>query len=63
MPKVLQVTPLIETSRAYGHGVLLGINGYLCAHGLLYIYVHILEIGTPPPKWLKKVRVRPGDRT
>ena len=53
MPKVPQVALLIETSRAYGRGVLLGINGYLRAHGPWSIYVHTNDLGTPPPKWLK----------
>ena len=34
-----QVALLIETSRAYGRGLLHGINGYLRAHGPWSIYV------------------------
>jgi LacI family transcriptional regulator len=53
MPKVPQVALLIETSRAYGRGLLLGINGYLRAHGPWSIYVNTNDLGTPPPQWLR----------
>jgi LacI family transcriptional regulator len=54
MPKVLHVALLIETSRAYGRGLLQGINGYLRAHGPWSIYVQADGLGMPPPKWLRE---------
>jgi len=54
MPKVLHVALLIETSRAYGRGLLQGINGYLRAHGPWSIYVQADGLGMPPPQWMRK---------
>src|SRR5262249_55990115 len=53
MAKVPHVALLIETSRAYGRGLLQGINGYLRAHRPWSIYVHTSDLGTPPPRWLR----------
>jgi LacI family transcriptional regulator len=53
MAKVPHVALLIETSRAYGRGLLQGINGYLRAHGPWSIYFQPHGLGTPPPRWLK----------
>jgi LacI family transcriptional regulator len=49
-----EVALLIETSRAYGRGLLHGINGYLRDHGPWFIYVHTNDLGMPPPRWLKR---------
>ena len=46
MPKAPHVALLIETSRAYGRGLLQGINGYLRAHGPWSIYFQPYGLGT-----------------
>jgi LacI family transcriptional regulator len=53
MAKIPHVALLIETSRAYGRGLLHGINGYLRAHGRWSLYVQTNDLGTPPPQWLR----------
>ncbi len=53
MPRVPQVALLIETSRAYGRGLLNGINGYLRAHVPWSIHVQTDDLGAPPPPWLR----------
>src|SRR5262245_8571744 len=52
-PKDPHVALLIETSRAYGRGILGGVIRYLHEHGpwSLYFQPHGLE--APPPSWLK----------
>ena len=47
-----KVALLIETSRAYCRGLLLGINGYLRTRPWS-IYLHTNDLGAPPPKWLR----------
>ncbi len=53
MARILHVALLIETSRAYGRGLLQGINGYLRNHGPWSIYFQPDGLGTPAPRWLK----------
>jgi LacI family transcriptional regulator len=56
MAKIPHVALLIETSRAYGRGLLQGITGYLRAHGPWSIYFQPDGLGVPPPHWLKNWR-------
>ena len=53
MPEIPHVALLIETSRAYGRGLLQGINGYLRDHGSWSIYFQPHGLETPPPRWLR----------
>jgi LacI family transcriptional regulator len=53
MPKIPHVALLIETSRAYGRGLLQGINGYLRDHGPWSIYFQPHGLEMPPPRWLR----------
>ena len=67
MPKIPHVVLLIETSRAYGRGLLQGINGYLRAHGPWSIYLQPHGLAVPPPRWLRNwngdgILARIGDR-
>jgi LacI family transcriptional regulator len=48
------VALLIETSRAYGRGLLQGINGYICDHCSWSIYFQPHGLETPPPRWLRR---------
>jgi LacI family transcriptional regulator len=50
--KVPHVALIIETSTAYGRGVLGGIAKYVAAHGPWSIYVDQRGLNDPPPRWL-----------
>src|SRR6266545_727872 len=53
MRKVPHVAVLIETSRAYGRGLLEGVAEYVRAHGPWSIYFRPHGLGEPPPPWLR----------
>ena len=54
MPKTRHVALLIETSRAYGRGLLHGISVYLQDHYAWTIYFQPGGLDTPPPRWLRR---------
>jgi LacI family transcriptional regulator len=49
-----KVVLLIESSRAYGRGLLRGIGAYVRAHQSWSIYVQPHGLDEPPPKWIRK---------
>ena len=53
MEKVRNVAVLIETSRAYGRGLLRGVAQYNREHGRWAIYFVPQGLDEPPPAWLK----------
>ena len=53
MRKIPHVALLIETSRAYGRSLLLGVVRYIREHRPWSIYIQPHDLGTPPPIWLK----------
>ena len=53
MPQVRHVAVLIETSRAYGRGLLRGVAQYNREHGRWAIYFVPQGLDEPPPGWLK----------
>jgi LacI family transcriptional regulator len=53
MGKVFHVALLIETSRAYGRGLLEGVIRYLGEHGPWSLYFQPHGLGAPPPRWLR----------
>ena len=53
MPEIPHVALLIETSRAYGRGLLQGINGYLRDHRPWSIYFQPHGLEMPTPRWLR----------
>ena len=53
MPKAPHVALLIETSRAYGRGLLQGVTQYLREHGPWSVYFQPHGLGAPPPTWLR----------
>ncbi len=62
-----RVAVLIETSRAYGRGLLRGVARYNREHGHWSVYIQPHGLDDPPPPWLKRWRgdgilVRIGDR-
>ena len=48
-----KVALLVESSRAYGRGVLAGIAAYARAHRNWSIYFHERNLGEAVPKWLQ----------
>jgi len=50
---VRRVAVLIETSRAYGRGLLEGVARYIRERGPWSIYFKPQGLGEPPPPWLK----------
>ena len=56
MGTVPRVAVLIETSRAYGRGLLQGIARYLRDHGPWSLYFKPQGLGEPPPTWLRSWR-------
>jgi LacI family transcriptional regulator len=48
-----KVALLVESSRAYGRGVLTGIAAYARAHRNWSIYFHERNLGEPVPKWIE----------
>jgi LacI family transcriptional regulator len=67
MRSIPHVALLIETSGAYGRGLLFGVMRYLREHGPWSVYLHPHDLGAPPPPWLRKWRgdgvlVRNDDR-
>lgn len=56
MPHTAHVALLIETSRAYGRGLLRGISRYQRDHGPWSIYFQPRGTNDPPPAWLKNWR-------
>ncbi|MBI1368410.1 MAG: helix-turn-helix domain-containing protein [Planctomycetes bacterium] len=53
MAQMKHVALLIETSRAYGRGLLRGVARYNREHGPWSIYLRPHGLGDPPPKWLR----------
>lgn len=53
MRQVPHVAILIETSRAYGRGLLEGVAWYVREHGPWSIYFRPHGLGEPPPSWLR----------
>jgi LacI family transcriptional regulator len=49
---VPHVALIIETSMAYGRGLLRGISRYVTSHGYWSIYVDQRSLNDPPPTWL-----------
>ena len=47
------VALIIETSKAFGRGLLRGVSKYVRAHGPWSIYVDERAAGDPPPTWLR----------
>ncbi len=67
MPATRSVALLIETSRAYGRGLVRGAARYNRERGQWLTYLHPHGIDDPPPVWLKNWRgdgilARIGDR-
>jgi len=65
--KIPHVALLIETSRGYGRGILLGVTRYLREHGPWSVYIRPHDLGAPPPPWLRQwhgdgILVRIDDR-
>ncbi len=54
MPKRCEVALLVESSRAYGRGLLRGIAQYTQAHGHWATRHHERALGDSAPGWLKK---------
>lgn len=54
MPRTRHVAVLIETSRAYGRGLLEGVTRYHHEHGHWSIYFEPHGIDDPPPTWLRR---------
>jgi LacI family transcriptional regulator len=46
------VALIVETSKAFGRGLLRGISKYITAHKRWSIYVDERSVGDPPPGWL-----------
>lgn len=53
MRRIPRVAILIETSRAYGRGLLEGVTQYVRDHGPWSISFKPQGLGEPPPAWLK----------
>ena len=53
MRKRPQVALLIESSRAYGRGLLRGVASYLRTHRPWSIYVEPHGLEQPPPEWIR----------
>lgn len=56
MPRRFRVALLIESSRAYGRGLLRGICQYAKAHGPWSMFHQERKIGDEAPPWLKRWR-------
>ncbi|MBN1489261.1 MAG: xylose operon transcription regulator XylR, partial [Phycisphaerae bacterium] len=54
MAKIPRVALLIESSRGFGRGLLLGIADYVGAHGPWSIYHHERALGDPVPAWMRR---------
>ena len=52
MPKRKKVALLIESSRAYGRGLLQGVSAYLHTHPDWSVYLQSRSPEDPPPPWL-----------
>jgi LacI family transcriptional regulator len=52
-PTIPHVALVIETSMAYGRGLLRGISQYVTEHGYWSIYVDQRSLNDPPPSWLQ----------
>src|SRR5687768_2626900 len=53
MRPIPHVAVLIETSRAYGRGLLEGVARYVRERGPWSIYFRPQALGEPPPAWLR----------
>lgn len=51
--RIPRVALLIETSRAYGRGLLRGVKRYMQEHGPWSVFFRPRGLGEPPPAWLK----------
>ncbi|HXG10337.1 MAG TPA: DNA-binding transcriptional regulator [Gemmataceae bacterium] len=54
MRKIPHVAVLIETSRAYGRGLLEGVARFVRENGPWSIYFRPHALGEPPPPWLRR---------
>jgi LacI family transcriptional regulator len=68
MPQLRHVALLIESSRAYGRGLLRGVARYVHTHRHWSVYVQVRGSEDPPPPWLKNwkgdgILARVEDRT
>ena len=52
MRRVPRVALLIETSKAYGRGLLRGLGQYIRLHGPWSTYQEERGLQDPPPEWL-----------
>lgn len=50
---VPRVALIVETSRAYGRGILRGVKRYVSSHGQWSIFVERRALESPSPRWLK----------
>jgi LacI family transcriptional regulator len=55
-PRIPRVALLIETSRAYGRGLLRGVRRYLQDNGPWSVFFQPRGLGEPPPSWLTSWR-------
>jgi len=53
MARLPHVALLIETSRSYGRGVLVGVRRYLSEHGPWSVYLEPRALESQPPPWLR----------
>jgi LacI family transcriptional regulator len=51
---ILRVALIVETSLAYGRGILCGVSKYMATHEPWFIYVDERSLDDPPPNWLRK---------
>src|SRR5437879_1596829 len=47
------VALVVETSQAYGRGILRGVTRYLRSHAPWSIFLEQRELGSSPPRWLE----------
>src|SRR5580658_9383252 len=52
-PAIRHVALLIETTGAYGRGLLRGVSRYNREHAGWSVYFHPRGLGHPPPEWLR----------
>ena len=53
-----RVALLVESSRAYGRGLLHGVAEYVRLHGPWSIYMAERGLGDAPPRWLEGLILR-----
>ena len=52
-PSTPHVALIIETSMAYGRGLLKGVSQYVTEHGYWSTYIDQRSLNDPPPAWLE----------